>query len=153
LASANKEPIAAPTLSAEEIKRTHLAIALGRAAVEAGYPVLFTTATALLADLVDCRQKGILSGRMSAPSQPHVHGSGRELSIAAEAQGRPASPRAADDGGVMPELYVQCVWPMATTRLLSAAPVLKVANAARSIEWYRRCLASGRMSLRRNRRL
>ncbi len=46
------------------VGKTHLAIALGRAAVEVGYPVLFTTATALLADLVDCHQKGILAGRM-----------------------------------------------------------------------------------------
>ena len=40
------------------VGKTHLAIALGRAAVEAGYTVLFTTATALLADLVDGQSKG-----------------------------------------------------------------------------------------------
>ncbi len=54
------------------VGKTHLAIALGRAAVEVGYPVLFTTATALLADLVDCHQKGILSGRMFFYCKPKL---------------------------------------------------------------------------------
>jgi DNA replication protein DnaC len=54
------------------VGKTHLAIALGRAAIEVGYPVLFTTATALLADLVDCLQKGILSGRMVFYCKPKL---------------------------------------------------------------------------------
>jgi DNA replication protein DnaC len=54
------------------VGKTHLAIALGRAAVEVGYPVLFTTATALLADLVDCHQKGILSGRLLFYCKPKL---------------------------------------------------------------------------------
>ena len=54
------------------VGKTHLAIALGRAAVEVGYPVLFTTATALLADLVDCHQKGILAGRMFFYCKPKL---------------------------------------------------------------------------------
>jgi DNA replication protein DnaC len=54
------------------VGKTHLAIALGRAAVEVGYPVLFTTATALLADLVDCLQKGILAGRMFFYCKPKL---------------------------------------------------------------------------------
>jgi DNA replication protein DnaC len=40
------------------VGKTHLAIALGRAVVDAGYPVLFTTTTALLANLAEGESTG-----------------------------------------------------------------------------------------------
>ena len=40
------------------VGKTHLAIALGRAAVEAGHSVLFVTATSLLASLAKARGRG-----------------------------------------------------------------------------------------------
>jgi DNA replication protein DnaC len=43
------------------VGKTHLAIALGRAAVEAGHSVLFTSATALLAALARAESEGQLS--------------------------------------------------------------------------------------------
>ncbi len=54
------------------VGKTHLAIALGRAVVEAGHTVLFTTATALLADLVDGQSKGILASRMFFYGKPKL---------------------------------------------------------------------------------
>src|SRR2546422_11391 len=54
------------------VGKTHLAIALGRAVVEAGHTVLFTTATALLADLVDGQSMGILASRMFFYGKPKL---------------------------------------------------------------------------------
>src|SRR3989449_5272015 len=54
------------------VGKTHLAIALGRAVIEAGHTVLFTTATALLADLVDGQSKGILASRMFFYGKPKL---------------------------------------------------------------------------------
>ena len=46
------------------VGKTHLAIALGRAVVEAGHSVLFTSATALLAALSKAETDGQLSDRL-----------------------------------------------------------------------------------------
>jgi DNA replication protein DnaC len=54
------------------VGKTHLAIALGRAAVEAGYSVLFVTTAALLADLLDSHTKGNLSDRLLFYSKPKL---------------------------------------------------------------------------------
>jgi DNA replication protein DnaC len=43
------------------VGKTHLAVALGRAAVEAGYSVMFTSATALLAELHNAHSAGELA--------------------------------------------------------------------------------------------
>jgi DNA replication protein DnaC len=43
------------------VGKTHLAVALGRAAVEAGYSVHFTTATNLLAELHSAHSRGVLT--------------------------------------------------------------------------------------------
>src|SRR4029453_19199212 len=46
------------------VGKTHLAIALGRAVVEAGHSVLFTSATALLAALAKAETEGQLADRL-----------------------------------------------------------------------------------------
>ena len=46
------------------VGKTHLAIALGRAVVEAGHSVLFTSATALLAALAKAETDGQLTDRL-----------------------------------------------------------------------------------------
>jgi DNA replication protein DnaC len=46
------------------VGKTHLAIALGRAAVETGHSVLFTSATALLAALAKAETEGQLADRL-----------------------------------------------------------------------------------------
>src|SRR5947207_2172284 len=68
IASAENAPFFGPP----GVGKTHLAIALGRAVVEAGHTVLFTTATALLADLVDGQSKGILASRMFFYGKPKL---------------------------------------------------------------------------------
>ena len=52
--------------------KTHLAIALGRAIVEAGHSVLFTSATALLAALAKAETEGQLADRLLFYSKPKL---------------------------------------------------------------------------------
>jgi len=52
--------------------KTHLAIALGRAVVEAGHAVLFTSATALLAALSKAETDGQLSHRLMFCTKPRL---------------------------------------------------------------------------------
>jgi DNA replication protein DnaC len=54
------------------VGKTHLAIALGRAAVEAGHSVLFTSATALLAALSRAESEGQLSDRITFYAKPRL---------------------------------------------------------------------------------
>jgi DNA replication protein DnaC len=54
------------------VGKTHLAIALGRAAVEQGHSVLFTTATALLAALAKAESEGQLAERVTFFSKPKL---------------------------------------------------------------------------------
>lgn len=54
------------------VGKTHLAIALGRAAVEAGHTVLFTSATALLAALAKAESEGQLSDRLAFYTKPKL---------------------------------------------------------------------------------
>jgi DNA replication protein DnaC len=54
------------------VGKTHLAIALGRAAVEAGYSVLFTSATALLAALSKAETEGQLGERLAFYCKPKL---------------------------------------------------------------------------------
>jgi DNA replication protein DnaC len=54
------------------VGKTHLAIALGRAAVEAGHPVLFTSATALLAALARAEAEGQLAERLGYYAKPKL---------------------------------------------------------------------------------
>ena len=54
------------------VGKTHLAIALGRAAVEAGHSVLFTSATALLAALAKAETEGQLADRLMFYSKPKL---------------------------------------------------------------------------------
>src|SRR5215207_7562458 len=46
------------------VGKTHLAVAIGRAAITAGYTVLFTTATTLIAHLVKAHTEGRLEERL-----------------------------------------------------------------------------------------
>lgn len=55
-----------------DVGKTHLAIALGRAAVETGHSVLFTSATALLAALVKGETDGQLADRLWFYSKPKL---------------------------------------------------------------------------------
>ena len=55
------------------VGKTHLAIALGRAIVEAGHTVLFTSATALLAALAKAETEGQLADRLLFYSKPKLH--------------------------------------------------------------------------------
>jgi len=50
------------------VGKTHLAIALGRAAIREGYSVLFVTAPALVAALAKAHAEGSRSGSASSPS-------------------------------------------------------------------------------------
>jgi DNA replication protein DnaC len=52
--------------------KTHLAIALGRAAVETGHTVLFTSATALLAALAKAESEGQLADRLLLYAKPKL---------------------------------------------------------------------------------
>ncbi len=54
------------------VGKTHLAIALGRAGVEAGHSVLFTSATALLATLSRAELEGQLSDKLGFYSKPKL---------------------------------------------------------------------------------
>jgi len=56
------------------VGKTHLAIALGRAVVDAGYPVLFTTTTALLAALAQAEASGpaALTERLTFYTKPKL---------------------------------------------------------------------------------
>lgn len=54
------------------VGKTHLAVALGRAAVEAGHTVQFTTATALLATLSKAQQEGRLPDQISYYAKPRL---------------------------------------------------------------------------------
>jgi len=54
------------------VGKTHLAIALGRAVVEAGHTVLFTSATALLAALAKAETDGQLADRLMFYSKPKL---------------------------------------------------------------------------------
>ena len=54
------------------VGKTHLAIALGRAAVETGHSVLFTSATALLAALAKAETEGQLADRLLFYSKPEL---------------------------------------------------------------------------------
>jgi DNA replication protein DnaC len=54
------------------VGKTHLAIALGRAAVEAGYSTLFTSATALLATLAKAENEGQLAERLGFYAKPKL---------------------------------------------------------------------------------
>ena len=52
--------------------KTHLAIALGRAAIEAGYSVLFVTAPALVAALAKAHAEGRLDERLGFYAKPKL---------------------------------------------------------------------------------
>jgi DNA replication protein DnaC len=54
------------------VGKTHLAIALGRAAVETGHTVLFTGATALLAALAKAESEGQLADRLLFYAKPKL---------------------------------------------------------------------------------
>jgi DNA replication protein DnaC len=54
------------------VGKTHLAIGLGRAVVEAGHSVLFTSATALLAALAKAETEGQLADRLLFYSKPKL---------------------------------------------------------------------------------
>ena len=54
------------------VGKTHLAIALGRAAVETGHSVLFTSATALLAALAKAETEGQLADRLLFYAKPKL---------------------------------------------------------------------------------
>lgn len=54
------------------VGKTHLAIALGRAAVEAGHSVLFTSATALLAALAKAETEGQLAEKLTFYTKPKL---------------------------------------------------------------------------------
>ena len=54
------------------VGKTHLAIALGRAAIEAGYSVLFVTAPALVAALAKAHAEGRLDERLGFYAKPKL---------------------------------------------------------------------------------
>lgn len=54
------------------VGKTHLAIALGRAAIEAGYSALFVTATALLAALSRAHAEGHLADQLTFYAKPKL---------------------------------------------------------------------------------
>jgi len=54
------------------VGKTHLAIGLGRAAVEAGHSVLFTSATALLAALAKAESEGALKDKLNSFAKPKL---------------------------------------------------------------------------------
>ncbi len=56
------------------VGKTHLAIALGRAAVETGHSVLFTSATALLAAQVEPAGDGLRNGPQRGLTPFHLRG-------------------------------------------------------------------------------
>src|SRR6185312_8448078 len=54
------------------VGKTHLAIALGRAVVEAGHPVLFTSATGILAALTKASTDGVLNEKLAYFARPKL---------------------------------------------------------------------------------
>jgi DNA replication protein DnaC len=54
------------------VGKTHLAIALGRAAIREGYSVLFVTAPALVAALAKAHAEGRLEERLSFFAKPKL---------------------------------------------------------------------------------
>lgn len=54
------------------VGKTHLSVGIGRAAITAGYTVLFTTATALIAQLVKAHAEGRLEERLLHFSKPKL---------------------------------------------------------------------------------
>lgn len=54
------------------VGKSHLAVALGREAVKAGYSVLFTTATALINQLVQAHANGALEERLRHFAKPKL---------------------------------------------------------------------------------
>lgn len=54
------------------VGKTHLAIGIGRAVITAGYTVLFTSATALIAQLVTAHAAGRLDERLAHVSKPKL---------------------------------------------------------------------------------
>ena len=59
-------------IGAPGVGKTHLAVALGRAVVEAGHSVLFTTATELLAALAKAESEGQLAERIAFYGKPKL---------------------------------------------------------------------------------
>ena len=54
------------------VGKTHLAVGLGRAAIENGYSVFFTSATALAVNLVKAHQEGRLAERLTYYAKPKL---------------------------------------------------------------------------------
>ena len=54
------------------VGKTHLAVALGRAAIQQGYSIPFTTATALVTGLTKARSEGRLEERLSHWAKPKL---------------------------------------------------------------------------------
>src|SRR5688572_32987681 len=54
------------------VGKTHLAIALGRAAIETGHSVLFVTVTALIASLVKAHVEGRLPDQLASYAKPKL---------------------------------------------------------------------------------
>ena len=54
------------------VGKTHLAVALGRAVVEAGHSALFVTATSLLATLAKAQQEGKLADQIAFYAKPKL---------------------------------------------------------------------------------
>ncbi len=54
------------------VGKTHLAIGIGRAVVEAGHSALFTSATALLASLAKAESEGLLAERLGFYAKPKL---------------------------------------------------------------------------------
>src|SRR6476661_9456009 len=54
------------------VGKTHLAVALGRAVVEAGHSVLFVTATALIAQLAKAHAEGRLADQLAFYAKPKL---------------------------------------------------------------------------------
>ncbi|MGL6249631.1 MAG: ATP-binding protein, partial [Billgrantia desiderata] len=54
------------------VGKSHLAVALGREAVKAGYSVLFTTATSLITQLVQAHANGVLEERLRHFAKPKL---------------------------------------------------------------------------------
>src|SRR5690348_10818664 len=54
------------------VGKTHLAIALGRAAIESGHSVLFVTATALIAGLAKAHAEGHLTEQLTFYAKPKL---------------------------------------------------------------------------------
>lgn len=54
------------------VGKTHLAIALGRAVVEAGFPAQFVSATSLLADLSRAETDGVLADKLTFYAKPKL---------------------------------------------------------------------------------